>query len=61
MDGHAVSPFDLFQTLPVGGGLLVPCSLPEPPVVKQLMQMVTVVPGQGGQCASPNITMWEVW
>ena len=24
MDGHAVSPFDLSQTLPVGGGLLVP-------------------------------------
>ena len=59
--GHMVSHFDLSQTLPVGGGLLVPCSLPEPPVVKQLMQMVTVVPGQGGQCASPNITMWEVW
>ena len=56
-----VSHFDLSQTLPVGGGLLVPCSLPEPPVVKQLMQMVTVVPGQGGQCASSNITMWEVW
>ena len=24
MDGHAVSPLDLFRTLPVGGGLLVP-------------------------------------
>ena len=36
--------------------LLVPCSVPGPPVVKQLMQLVTVVPGQGGwfQCASPN-------
>ena len=46
-----VSPFDLSQTLLVGGGLLVPCSLPGPPVVKQLSQMVTVVPGtgQGGQ------------
>ena len=54
--GHVVSPFDLSQTLPVGGGLLVPCSLPGPPVVKQLMQMVTMGPGQGGpfQCASPN-------
>ena len=30
--GHVVSPFDLSQTLPVGGGLLVPCSLPGPPV-----------------------------
>ena len=54
--GHVVSPFDLSQTLPVGGGLLVPCSLPGPPVVKQLMQMVTMGAGQGGpfQCASPN-------
>ena len=45
--GHVVSPFDLSRTLPVGGGLLVPCSLAGPPV-KQLMQMVTMVPGQGG-------------
>ena len=35
------SPFDLSQILLVGGGLLVPCSLLGPPVVKQLMQMVT--------------------
>ena len=34
---HVVSPFDLSRTLPVGGGLLVPCSLPGPPVLKQLM------------------------
>ena len=47
-----VSPFDLFQTLPLGGGLLVPCSLPGPPVVKQVMQMVTMMPGQGGQFQS---------
>ena len=46
--GHVVSPFDLSRTLPVGGGLLVPCSLAGPSVVKQLMQMVTMVPGQGG-------------
>ena len=46
--GQVVSPFDLSRTLLAGGGLLVPCSLPGPPVVKQLMQMVTVVPGQGG-------------
>ena len=39
--GHVVS-------LLVGGGLLAPCSLPGPPVVKQLMQMVPMVPGQGG-------------
>ena len=44
---HVVSPFDLSQTLPVGGGLLVSCSLPGPPVVKQLMRMVPMVPGQG--------------
>ena len=43
--GHVVSPFDLSRTLPVGRGLLVPCSLPEPPVIIQLMQMVTMVPG----------------
>ena len=50
--GHVVSPFDLSRTLPVGEGLLVPCSLPEPPVVKQLMQIVTMVPGQGGRFQS---------
>ena len=46
--GHVVSSFDLFRTLPLGGGLLVPCSLPGPPIIKQLTQMVTLVPGQGG-------------
>ena len=45
--GHVVFPFDLSRTLLVGGGLLVLCSLPGPPVIKLLMQMVTVVPGQG--------------
>ena len=44
---HVVSPFDLSQTLPVGGGSLVLCSPPGPPVVKQLTRMVTMVPGQG--------------
>ena len=52
MDGHVVSPFDLPRTLLVGGGLLVPCSLPGPPVLKQLMQVVTMVPGQGGRFQS---------
>ena len=42
------SPFDLSRILQAGGGLLVPCSLPGLSVVKQLIQMVTVVPGQGG-------------
>ena len=46
--GQVVSPFDLSRTLLVGGGLLVLCSLAGPPVVKQLVQMVTMVPGQGG-------------
>ena len=56
--GQVVSPFDLSRILPVSGGLLVPCSLSGPPVIKQFMQMVTMVPGQGGWfqsvCASPN-------
>ena len=55
VDGHTVSPFDLSQTLPVGGGLLVPCSLSGSPVTKQLMQMLlkglTRV-GGFSQCAS---------
>ena len=41
---HSVT-FDLSWTLLVGGGLLVPCSLAGPPVLKQLMQMVTMLPG----------------
>ena len=50
MDRHAVSPFRPFPNL------LVPYSLSRSLVIKQLMQMVTMVPGQGGrfQCASPN-------
>ena len=31
---HVVSSFDLSRTLPAGGGLLVLCSLPGPPVLK---------------------------
>ena len=41
--GHVVYLFDVSRTLQIGGGLLVPCSLPGPPVVKQLMQMVAIV------------------
>ena len=54
--GHVLSPFDLFRILLVDAGLLVLCSLPGPPVIKQLVQMVIMVPGQDGwfQCASPN-------
>ena len=32
--GHAAYPFDLSQILPVGGGLLVPCSLLGTPIIK---------------------------
>ena len=49
---QVVSPFDLSPTLLVGGGLLVPCSLPGPPVIKQLMEIVAMVPGQGGRFQS---------
>ena len=52
MVGPVVSPSDPSQILLVGGALLVPCSLPGPPVVKQLMQIVTMVPGQGGRFQS---------
>ena len=47
-----VSPFDLSQTLLVGGGLLDPRSSSGHPVLKQLMQMVTMVPGQDGRFQS---------
>ena len=50
--GHAVSSFDLSQTLPVGGGLLVPYPLPKHPVIKQLMRMVTKGPDQDGRFQS---------
>ena len=40
--------FELSRTPLVGGGLLALCSLPGPPVIKQLMQIVTMVPGQSG-------------
>jgi len=52
VDRHVVSPFYLFQPPLVGGGLLVPYSLSGSPVIKQLIQMVTMVPGQGGRFQS---------
>ena len=52
MDGHTVSPLDLSPTLLVGVGLLVPYSFSGSPVIKQLMQMVTMVPGQCGRFPS---------
>ena len=47
-----MSPFDLSGTLPVGGGLLVLRSSSGSLVIKQLMQIVTMVPGQGGRSQS---------
>ena len=47
MDWHLLSPFDLSQIPLVGGGLLFPCSSPAPPVLRCLVQVVTVVPGPG--------------
>ena len=44
--------FRLVVALPVGGGSLVPYSSSGPPVIKQLMGMVTMVPGQGGRFQS---------
>ena len=55
---HVVLSSDLSRTLRVGGGLLVLCSLPGPPVIKQLMQMVTMVPGQVGQFKSVCFPLW---
>ena len=59
MNGHMVSPFDLSRTLPVGGGLLVPYSLPGSPVIKQLMRMVTKGPGQVGGFSVLPLTILE--
>ena len=66
MVGQVVSPFDLSRTLPVGGGLVIPCSLPGPPVVKQLTQMVTMMPGQGGGLQSVLLLsivciLYKIW
>ena len=49
---QVVFPPDLSRTLLAGGGLLVPYSLSGSPAIKQLMQMVTMVPGQGGRFQS---------
>ena len=61
MDGHAVSPLDLSQTLPVGGGLLVLCSLPGPPVIKQLMQMVNKYDAFPGWVVSVSVLLLTVF
>ena len=45
--GHVVSPFDLCGTLLIDGGLLVLCSLPGPPVLKQGRQISYYGPWPG--------------
>ena len=49
---YVASPSGLSQTLLVGGDLLVPCSLPGPPVIEKLTQMITRVLGQGDRFQS---------
>ena len=46
--GYMASPFDLSQILPVGNSLLVPYSLPGPPMLKLLMQIIIMLSGQDG-------------
>ena len=46
MGWHLLFPFDLFWIIPVGGSLLVPSSLPGPPTVRWLLEVVTVGSGQ---------------
>ena len=59
---HVVSPFDLAWILLIGGGLLVLCSSPGPPVIKYLKQMVTVVSGHGERFQSVLLLTFEhVW
>jgi len=44
--------FDFSQIILIGGGLLVPYSLPGPPVIKQLMLITAVVLDQDGRFQS---------
>ena len=46
MDWCLLSPFDLSRILPVGGSLLVPCSLPGPPVVTHTSGYYLAWPGK---------------
>ena len=52
---HVVSPFDLSRTLLVGGGFLVLCSLPGPPVSCKWLLWCLARVGGYSQCASSNI------
>ena len=51
--GHTVSPFDLSLTFPIGGDLLVSCSLPGPPNKHNSHKWLPwYLPGQCGQFQS---------
>ena len=62
MDWHLLSPFDLSWILLAGDILLVPHLLPGPPAVRWLMQVATILPGQGGwfQSVFP-LTKFLLW
>ena len=47
-----VSSLDLCRILRVGGDLFVLCSLPGPPVVQKLMQVVALLPDRGSEFRS---------
>ena len=55
--------FDLSGVLLTHGSLLVPCSLPGPPAVRQLMQVAALLPSQGGcfgQCFPQQLSA-AIW
>jgi len=52
MDWPLLSSFDLSQVTPIGDSLLVSHSLPGLPAERQVLQVVTILPGQGGQFQS---------
>ena len=43
-----LTPSDLSQIIPFGGSSLVSCSLPGFPAIRELSQVVSILPGQGG-------------
>ena len=61
---QVVSPFDLSRTLLVGGGLLVPCPSPGPPVVSSSCRCLLWGLARAGgisQRASPNKATPSLW
>ena len=53
--GHVTFSFDFSQTILIGGGLLVPYSLPGPPVIKQLMQINSYYGAWSGWVVSVSV------